>query len=252
VNWIYLSPHSDDVAYSCGGWVWEQACAGESIEVWTVCAGDPPDPQSGNATLTPFAEELHQRWQSGGQAADAGELRRKEDQLACERMGVGYRHFPIQDCIYRRRSETGRPLIQSVEDLFDPRNEPEGALVDQLVAMFAELLPPKAILVSPLTLGGHIDHRLTRLAAERLRAVDQGLAFYADYPYALQKGLEEMQTDLTPLPGEITPQGLEVWQTAIAAYASQISSFWSSTEEMRAQLTQYWSEGGGRLWTRAR
>ena len=49
--WIYLSPHFDDAVLSCGWLIWQQAQAGQRVEIWTVCAGEiPPGP------LTPFAQ----------------------------------------------------------------------------------------------------------------------------------------------------------------------------------------------------
>src|SRR5512147_1498099 len=107
MEWIYLSPHFDDVALSCGALVWEQATAGHTVNIWTVCAGDqPPGP------LSPFAKKLHQRWETGG---DAVYLRRREDIQSCAQMGAAYRHFSIPDCIYRGSSE---PFYNSEEALF--------------------------------------------------------------------------------------------------------------------------------------
>ena len=64
MEWIYLSPHFDDVALSCGGLLWEQAQAGEGASVWTICAGEVPAGQ-----LSPFAQSLHERWEKGQGAA---------------------------------------------------------------------------------------------------------------------------------------------------------------------------------------
>jgi hypothetical protein len=71
VPFIYLSPHLDDVTLSCGGLVWEQVQAGEQVEIWTICAGDPPP-----GALSPYAEELHHRW---GYGIEAIAERRIED-----------------------------------------------------------------------------------------------------------------------------------------------------------------------------
>src|SRR5512139_3118661 len=79
MHWIYLSPHLDDAALSCGGLIWEQVHAGDTVSVWTICAGDPP-----NGSLSPFAEALHARWQSGIEAAV---LRREEDVTSCLLLG---------------------------------------------------------------------------------------------------------------------------------------------------------------------
>jgi len=58
MHWIYLSPHFDDVALSCGGLVWEQVQAGKAVSIWTVCAGS-----ASVGDLSPFAKELHMRWE---------------------------------------------------------------------------------------------------------------------------------------------------------------------------------------------
>ena len=81
MTWIYLSPHLDDAAFSCGGLIWEQVKAGETVEVWTICAGEPPEGE-----LPPFARSLHDRWGTGGQTVAR---RRAEDQAACEVLGAG-------------------------------------------------------------------------------------------------------------------------------------------------------------------
>ena len=63
MEWIFISPHLDDIALSCGGLVWELAHAGDQVSIWTICAGEPPV-----APLSPFAESLHDRWQTGAEA----------------------------------------------------------------------------------------------------------------------------------------------------------------------------------------
>ena len=76
--WIYLSPHFDDVALSCGGLVWEQVQAGDSVSIWTVCSGNAP-----GGELSPFAEELLLRWEAD---QDATAQRRLEDIHSCQRL----------------------------------------------------------------------------------------------------------------------------------------------------------------------
>lgn len=115
MHWIYLSPHLDDVALSCGGLVWEQSQAGEQVEVWTVCAGDPPP-----GPLSPFAEELHRRWKTGPEAAQP---RREEDKRSLEFLGASPRHFPLPDCIYRRAAD-GRALFPCVPVYYPPLSPP--------------------------------------------------------------------------------------------------------------------------------
>lgn len=231
--WIYLSPHFDDVALSCGGLVWEQVSAGARVEIWTICAGEP-----GELPLSAFATALHARWQSGSAAVEA---RRLEDLAACQRLGAQPRHFSISDCIYRMAH--GHFLYASEAALFGPLHPAETDLVNQLTADLWTSLPEKAHLVSPLGLGNHVDHQLTRLAAE---ALDLPLWYYADYPYVLsameQAALPAQACRTTLL---LSQPALLAWQDAVAAYASQISTFWRDESEMRQALLAYATRHGG-------
>jgi LmbE family N-acetylglucosaminyl deacetylase len=245
--WIYLSPHFDDVALSCGGLVWEQAQAGKEVSIWTICAGEPAQ----NA-FTPFAESLHERWNTG---QEAGRKRRQEDRTACARLGAAWRHFPLLDCIYRRAPEEGpdRPyLYTSEESLFGRIHPAETGMIQALCADLQQTLPDQAEVVCPLTLGGHVDHRLTFAAASLL---ERPLWYYADYPYAVQHSslpelLEQAGWERVLFP--VSEEGLQAWVEAVAAYESQISTFWADEEAMKAELQAYARQMGGvRLWRKA-
>ena len=243
MRWIYLSPHLDDAAYSCGGLIWEQVQSGAQVEIWTICAGDPP-----REPFFPFAEELHQRWGTSGQAALT--VRRAEDRAACARLGAVPHHFDLPDCIYRRQPGSDLPLVERSEDLFRGLNPVEQPLVDAWAQRLGQALEGEiAQVVSPLTLGGHMDHALTRAAAEKL---GRRLWYYPDYPYAAMHAVD-VPAWLGPgwegLAQVISDQGLEAWQAAVAAYASQVSSFWPGTEAMRAAVAAYaQTQAGFRLW----
>jgi LmbE family N-acetylglucosaminyl deacetylase len=250
VEWIYFSPHLDDVALSCGGLVWEQIRAGNPVRIWTICAGDPPP-----GPLAPFAESLHDRWQLG---IEAVESRRQEDISSCTELGAAYRHLPVPDCIYRRGNESGEALYTSEAGIFGQVHPQEAVLIEQLSGELLEMLPVQVILACPLALGGHVDHKLTRSVVEKLFASKPKNAvwelwYYADYPYARDAAqvLTEMQRSLAwklqsyPVTGD----GLLAWERAVAAYASQISTFWPDLEAMKADLWSFASQAGGiRLW----
>ncbi len=241
MTWIYLSPHLDDVVLSCGGIIREQLHTNEAVEIWTICAGDPVD-----FPLSPLALELHARWNTGIQAVAA---RRQEDIAACKRLGAKYRHFNIPDCIYRRNPLTGAPLIPENDLLFQPLPAVEYPLMHLISQQIRNLLPQDAQLVSPLTLGGHIDHHLVRQAAEQL---GNPLYFYADYPYAAQH-LSQLENVL-PVGSlarqfSISEQSLAAWQEAVACHESQISTFWGGIEEMKSAIKKYKEQHGGTyLW----
>jgi LmbE family N-acetylglucosaminyl deacetylase len=240
MHWIYLSPHLDDVALSCGGLLWEQAHAGERVSVWTICAGDPPEGQ-----FSPYAQSLHQRWETGPQAVAQ---RREEDLTSCTIMGASYHHFPIPDCIYRT-DVSGTHLYPSDEAILGEIHSTERDLVAFLGDTLARELPQDGLIVSPMALGGHVDHRLTRAAAER---VGCPLWFYADYPYVLKDstwlespGIGSGQPHLFT----ISQAGLEAWVSAVGAHRSQISTFWPDLDSMQAAIQTYsLSTSGVILW----
>jgi LmbE family N-acetylglucosaminyl deacetylase len=244
MDWIYLSPHPDDVALSCGGLLWEQAKAGDRPQVWTICAGDPPP-----GPVSTFAAALQSRWETG---AAASQQRRLEDIESCRLMRSAYRHFPLPDCIYRRGEEEGAYLYTTEESLFGPLDERETGLVEWLKAELAQGLPKGAQLVCPLSVGGHVDHRLTRLAAECLGGVPW---YYADIPYILDHDdqlAQFMQTAWKETWFSISAAGMEAWEAAAAAHRSQISTFWPDLDSMQVVLRAYaWQEDGSRrvrLW----
>ena len=238
--WIYLSPHLDDAALSCGGWIWEQAQSAQAPLIWTICSADPPE-----APLSDFAEALHRRWQSGRQATA---LRRAEDIHSCQIMGAGWRHFSLPDCIYRQGQTPGEYLYDSEAAIFGDLHPEEAELVERLgqdlrqAIREAELSSPgePVRVVVPLSLGGHVDHRLTRVAAEQ---TGDALWYYADYPYILSQ--REHLADLLPAGWQpvqcaVSAAGLAAWQQAVAAHASQISTFWLDLEHMQSAIRDYW------------
>ncbi|MGD9093827.1 MAG: PIG-L family deacetylase [Anaerolineales bacterium] len=245
MKWVYLSPHLDDVALSCGGLVWEQSQVGYQVTVLTICAGDPPD-----VPLSTFAKSLHDRWQTGVEAIVE---RRREDLVSCQEMRATAIHLSIPDCIYRRSEYEGKPICDSEESLTEPSHHDEGDLIWRLGKELRQLIPPDGEVVCPLTLGGHVDHVLTRRAVEGL---DRDLWFYADYPYvgkessSIQRLIGE---DWTSKVFPVSSMGLDAWGRAVAAHASQISTFWSDSGAMRNALFEYYhQEMGVRLWRKSK
>jgi LmbE family N-acetylglucosaminyl deacetylase len=238
---IYLSAHFDDAALSCGGLIWEQVQSGNSVEVWTICAGALPTNK-----LSPFAEELHHRWQVGHNAVA---LRRSEDIQSCQILGARFYHFDIPDAIYRVHPKTREYLYSSGETIMGDLARSERPLLRRLATQIAERLPQDSILISPLGLGHHVDHQLTRKVADMQKV---SIAYYADYPYVIEhkSSLHNLLPhDCQPTIYPVSQAGLIVWQESIAAYKSQISTFWGNLDQMKEEIREYRSMAGGiTLW----
>lgn len=239
-QWIFISPHLDDVALSCGGLVWNLAQEGQQVSIWTILAGDPPDEE-----YSEFAQSIHNVWGKSGAAAIA--MRREEDLAASTRLGAVPRHFNFLDAIYRHKPKTGEPVVNNNKELFGAPPEPE--MIARVADKLEQELPADAQLVLPLSLGSHIDHRLVAAATEKYTHT---AAFYLDYPYILSDFENPILKSgaLQKIPTQLNEDALTAWQDAILCYASQIGDFWRDESETRLALRNYLAGGGGRLWVR--
>jgi hypothetical protein len=242
-TWIFLSAHFDDVVLSAGGFVWELSQRGDAVEIWTLCAGDPP----ADKPLTEYAQLLHGFWDIG---EDVPRKRSREDANCCKVLGAAaFRRYIVPDNIYRYYPGTDEPVIRENEDQFKPLEPAESYLVPQAADFILKNLPGECELVAPLSIGSHRDHVLTRRAAER---TGLPLWHYADYPYLVYG--EHTLADWLPggarefsLP--LSPQGLKAWQDGFACQRSQIPLLYVDEDDMRSSIEKYAQSGYGcTLW----
>ena len=242
-EWVFLSPHFDDVVLSAGGLVWELTNRGDHVEIWTICAGASPL----DKPLGDYAKMLHTFW--GLVDQDVPYKRSLEDVACCRVLQAGYRRYTVPDCIYRYRPGTDEALVKLPEDINRPLGPDEADLIPPVTDFLRKNLPDGCELVIPLTVGLHRDHVLTRLAAEGLCLP---LWHYVDYPYVIQKQVDlaewiPAQAEQFSLP--VSAQGLKVWQDGVACHKSQLVFFWSDEAEMRLGIEAYSKSGGGNtLW----
>lgn len=230
---VFLAPHYDDVALSCGGAVAALADAGQYPLVVTVFGGEP-----GGADLTDFARWQHDRWGTGERNTLA--TRRAEDQAAAAILGCTTRWLPYLDAIYR-----GARYL-SDEALFGPLASDEAPLVDQIASDLLTLCAdaPAATLYVPLAAGNHVDHQLVYSVGQRLAGPGRRVLAYADYPYAtlddaLAQRLIAVQQDLGP--PELVPVGTTLARriAASAAYRSQLPVIFRFTDDIPAAIRAF-------------
>ncbi len=233
---IYVSPHLDDAVLSCGGLIASQVAAGEGVTVVTVFAGDP-----GPGPLSDFAQALHRLWGTG--ANPVGD-RRTEDHLACGRLGASVVHLPFPDAIYRV-GPSNEAFYASEEAIFGPIHPSDAGVIDDIRDRLSRVCPLEALLYGPVALGGHVDHRLTRMAAERLA---RPLRYYRDFPYAARGGGLPQGMDMPPGRELLLPLSLEqidAWVAAIAEYRSQVPTFWADEYALYEEVRHFHDQAGG-------
>lgn len=158
---LILSPHLDDAVLSVGALIAEATSRGEDVHVATFFSG----------AGTEVAAEA------------CCETRRSEDLRALRVLGAKALHLDLPDAPYRGGA------YRSFEQIMFAPMDAEDPLVSDVAARIEELvrdLTPDLVL-SPLAVGEHIDHRLVFEAARAMVHPDR-IAYYEDLPYALVHG----------------------------------------------------------------
>ena len=242
-EWIFLAPHFDDVVLSTGGLVWELTNKGEKVEIWTICAGDPP----ADKPLTDYAKMLHIFFELGEE--DIPFSRSQEDAACCKVLGADFRRYTVPDCIYRYIPGIDEVIIKVPDDIKGQLEPTESHLIPQVTDFLRKNIVSGNELVIPLSLGHHRDHVLVRRAAERLGIP---LWHYVDYPYIIQDHYdlaEWIPAGAEQFSRKVSSMGLKAWQDGFACHRSQIFFSWSDEGEMRKGIQNYAESGGGSsLW----
>lgn len=158
---IYLSPHSDDVALSCGGQIIADPAREQDIMILNIFRSDPGSSQDGRRKRDKLFLNAE---------------RASEDKSAWESIGVATRHTNLPEALLRRRF----PFA-----IF-PRKGDDTVVADLHEAMLAYVRShPDAVFHFPAGFGNHIDHLACRTVAFQLldeRALDR-IILYEDIPY---------------------------------------------------------------------
>lgn len=242
---IYLSPHLDDAALSCGGQIAERVRSGQRIGVVTVFSGDEP-PQAPSELV----RRLHADF---GLAGGVVAARRTEDEAAMLQLGCESDRWNETEGIYRVDAQTGAALYPSLPALFGGVSPADSALIGKL-GMRLRGLPPARRVAVPLGVGGQADHIIVRRAAESCFDIAT-LVYYEDYPYierpmalwrllrlrrGWRKQVEAFGTD-----------ALDVKLAAIRCYRSQVKPLFGDDTRLRRRVVSHCRRRGGeRLWIR--
>jgi len=236
---LYLSPHFDDAVLSCGGQIARHTAAGQTVLVVTITGGDPPA-----GTPSDTVRALHERWAQSmaaeGLSDAAGAIvaqRRAEDRAALAVLAADTLHLSFLDCIYRCGPD-GAPHYPGPVDMFGPPATADDATVAALVEAFAAL-PPAGRVYAPLGVGGHVDHLATRRAAGQVFATP---VYYEEYPYTAWPGaLAAVFAGRDGWAAEtvwLDEAALVAKTAAVAAYTSQLSSFFTDHADLAAKLRE--------------
>jgi LmbE family N-acetylglucosaminyl deacetylase len=248
---LVVSPHLDDAVLSCGASIASLTEAGCHVTVVTVftalpCRMPPP----------PLAQWFHARC---GLGDDAMKTRTHEDLAAVASLGAEAVRLGLEECIYRR-AEDGTPVYGAELEIFTSSPLGETAVASNLERLLAGLPGWRAadLVLAPLGIGGHVDHRIVRAAVETAAGrAGRTPLLYEDVPYLLYSRCRGWESELTHgLSPRASLVSGEQWNKKIQAighYASQALVLWEDAATWRDQLRSYASATGGaelveRLW----
>ncbi len=233
---LFVSPHLDDVAFSCAGTLQNLLSSGWNVCHCTIFTASVPNPQG-------FA--LRCQTDKGiAPETDYMALRRLEDDDFARLLGIAdVRHWPFAEAPHRgyespsalfagvhNGDEVWKPIAEGLQDLV--------SLLDV------------SLVFAPQGLGNHADH-LQVIAAVREAVADDLVCWYPDMPYAMREP--------NALPSALVPLGLTELATALSeemltrkiagacAYQSQIGFQFGGAAEVDRKLREFHQTQAARL-----
>lgn len=231
---LFISPHLDDVIFSCGGTLAKMRGEGWRTILCTVFTKSVANPQG-------FALACHLD-KNLAPEADYMKLRRSEDCRAAKILDVS-------EILHLNFPEAPHRGYHSAPELFDdlkPHDE-----IWKSVAEHFELLDDihqPAVVFAPQGIGNHCDHRQTIDAALEVFA-EEKIKWYYDTPYIIRqpdaKNYHRLPSNMRPLRVGIT-EFLNDKIEACAQYATQINFQFGGRAELFEMLGNFHLDAGSK------
>ncbi len=224
---LFVSPHLDDVAFSCGGTLARLGALGWSTCLCTVFTATIPNP-SGFALRCQTDKGI-------GDDVDYMALRRAEDRAFAAKAGVAsVVHLPLPEAPHRGYGSSQELFIGSkpADRIWRPVSYLLGSLCDRL---------RPDVIFAPQGLGNHVDHLQTIRAVLELSLTAE-VHWYRDTPYAIRdpeaKPASLLNTDLPEVCTDVT-DGIGAKVEGCCLYTSQIGFQFGGRPEVARKLRQF-------------
>ncbi|HEX8427379.1 PIG-L family deacetylase [Hymenobacter sp.] len=224
---LFVSPHLDDVAFSCGGTLATLVAAGWECVLVTAFTRSVPNP-TGFALACQTDKGL-------APEVDYMALRRTEDTAAAAHLGAQVVRWLNLPEAPHRGYESGPTLFAGIL----PTDGIWQQLTELLVAELKAVRP--AVLFAPQGLGNHVDH-LHTIRAVRQAAGPLPVLWYRDTPYIIRQPEAVPAAELPPMLQEaavaVAPAALAAKVAASGAYQTQIDFQFGGAGQVEDKLTQ--------------
>lgn len=230
---LFLSPHLDDVAFSCGGTLIRLAQHGWHTILATIFTASVPHPKG--FALACQTDKGIPPW------VDYMELRREEDRSFAQLTGIGELLWLDLPEAPHRGYRTSRELFSFVRD--------DESVHERVMALVNDLMESRQpdVVFMPQGLGNHVDHVQLLRAADRIPELfhSQPIYWYQDTPYAIRNPNRGVAV---PFPVHdhhsinITTE-LDRKLDAVACYRTQLGFQFGGEVSMREELARYAIDG---------
>ncbi|MBV9916396.1 MAG: PIG-L family deacetylase [Solirubrobacterales bacterium] len=232
---LAISPHLDDAVFSIGGTLAQAAAGGEQVLLATVFTRSVLSP-TGFALACQLDKDL-------GSEVDYMAVRRREDQLAAERLS-------FESPLHLGLPEAPHRGYDSARELFaGPRSDDSAstAVAEALGRLLEQMTPDRVL--CPLGVGAHVDHLVVIEALDRLGVTTER---WRDVPYVLRDAdpahvANELRVSLSERPVGLSEAELERKLDACAAYATQLGFQFGGEQPMRRAIRAFADTEGARL-----
>lgn len=221
---LFISPHLDDVAFSCGGTLIDLVQRGWHTALCTIFTRSVPDPQG-------FALAC-QTDKGIAPDVDYMALRRAEDEQFAKIAGVTeLLHLPHAEAPHRGYNVAPELFVGVHED-----DQIWEHLVDDLRRVDAAYAPD--LIFAPQGLGNHVDH-LQAIRAVLAADLASRTCWYRDTPYIIR---QPTANPSTLLPSDLHKQGISINHTleckiaGCCAYTTQIGFQFGGAAEVARKL----------------
>lgn len=171
---LICSPHLDDAALSCFDHIRGWKNKGYEVTVLSIFTSFKAN------RISVLARSF--MTQSGFSSVEQMQKQReKEDRNVMRLLGVGYKWLGLVDGAFR--SNNGKPLYEQNSQLFGGHIHPWDMPTKEKISGAVSALGVFDMVVSPLGVGGHVDHMIVRLALEGV-CMEKVLRYFVDFPYA--------------------------------------------------------------------
>ena len=222
---LFISPHLDDVAFSCGGTLIRLVEEGWRVCLCTVFTASVENPQ-GFALACQLDKGLSAE-------VDYMALRRKEDEQFAQIAGAPpVLHLPFYEAPHRG--------YNSASDLFSGPHE-DDVISRELTPILKELAGDYSVVFAPQGIGSHVDH-LQVIQAINAGDLSTKTTWYRDTPYVI-KNPSAPPSSLLPEAAHF--QAFSITSTidqkieACTAYETQIEFQFGGKHELDKKLRHF-------------